>query len=585
MSTSPGGGGSSVDPEAIGLVTLAGAELLADPKPAGHIARFELADRLTTLGTLTAAIGHELNNPLTYVIANLHHVLEVLSGPSCDHLNPELIECMQDALGGAERAARIVRDMRALASQDKPRIEPVDIEAALELAIRQTSNHIRHRAQLTRRFRPVTTVDAEGARLTQVFVNLLLNAAQAIPDGQAKRNEISVALEMQAESVVVQISDSGQGIDPDVLPHVFEPFFTTKPVGEGTGLGLAISRAIVGSYGGELILQSNSGSGTTARVSLPAGKLKKSGAPAATRATTGQKRARILVIDDDSLILGTIKRILGREHDVTTLADSRDTLSCLANNPPFDLLLCDLIMPDMTGMQIHAELIKRSPELANRMLFMSGGAFTPESQAFIDREQVKPLEKPFTPKSLSADVSVALAKFSGKVTALPLSLPKPSKTPPAELALRFSKQWNQLPMVRESCGFFARSACLDVAAGQRVSLVVHELVENAIKYATKEEDRVEVDLRGTPDSFEIVVSNRSSREHTTHLLSLIAQLETTAPREAYLQAMRRCARRSPDDDESEGAGLGLARLVCEAQVQLSAGFSDGRMRVIARGSP
>jgi signal transduction histidine kinase len=556
---------------------------------AEHKARGELAERLATLGGMTAAIGHELNNPLTYVIANLYHVLEVVSGPNRDQLSPELIECAQEALGGAERVAAIVRDMRALARQDRTQPEPVQLENVLELAIRQTSNHIRHRAQLTRRYGPTPSVDAEAPRLTQVFVNLLLNAAQAIPQGQAKRNEIAVALFAQRDCVVVQITDTGRGIPQDVLPRIFEPFYTTKSVGEGTGLGLPISRAIVTSFGGEISVVSKPGAGTTFRVQLPKGKLGRTAtataaslpARAAGADIAQHGRARILVVDDDALILGTVKRILGRQHDVTTLADSRDVLNCLGNNPPFDLILCDLIMPDMTGMEVHAEIAKRSPELAARMLFITGGAFTAEARAFLEQQHITYLEKPFTPKSLTNDIAKALARFS-KSPSLLVAPARPVHSDPAELALRFSKNWNQLEMVRESCGFFARSACHDITIGHRVSLVVHELVENAIKYATSEEDRVEVDLRGAPEAFEVAVSNRSSREHTKQLMALIDELAASDPREAYLDAMRRCARRRPNED---GAGLGLARLVCEAQVHLSADFADGRMRVTARGAP
>lgn len=548
--------------------------------------RLELADRLTTLGAMTAAIGHELNNPLTYVVGNLHHVAEVLAARKPDSpVDPELEQCVREALAGAERVARIVQDMRTLERRDALQIAPVELQEVLEVAIRQTSNHTRHRARLTRHYAPVGTVDAESPRLTQVFVNLLLNAAQAIPQGQAKRNEISVSLYEEGGLVVVQITDTGRGIPADVLPRIFEPFYTTKPIGEGSGLGLAISRAIVKSFGGEIEAISNVTVGTTVQVRLPRGKLARrsepdlaSSVPPAALPPAAAAKPRILVVDDDALILGTVRRVLGRNYDITCVADSRDVLSSLANNEPFDLILCDLIMPDMTGMEVHAEVSKRSAELAKRMLFMTGGAFTAEARAFLEQGHVRYVDKPFSPQALAAAVQKTLAKFAGRGPTWPSRPPSPVAPLAAEFALRFPKRWDQLEMVRESCGYFARAACNDVASGQRVSLIVHELVENAIKYATSEEDRVEVDLRGTHESFEVAVSNRSSREHSSHLFTVISELEASDPQAAYLSAMRRSSRTA-----LRAGGLGLARIVFEAQAQLSADFADGRMRVVARG--
>ena len=178
-------------------------------------------------------------------------------------------DALQDALGGAERIARIVKDMRSLGGQATARIETLDVENLLELAIRQTDNHVRHRAQLVRHFSASPAVEGDASRLCQVFVNLLLNAAQAIPEGKTGRNEIAIALRVEGAMAVVEVCDTGVGIPPAILARVFEPFFTTKTMGEGTGLGLAISRNIVNSFGGEIGVTSSEGVGTTVSVRLP----------------------------------------------------------------------------------------------------------------------------------------------------------------------------------------------------------------------------------------------------------------------------------------------------------------------------
>ncbi|HVU01046.1 MAG TPA: ATP-binding protein [Polyangiaceae bacterium] len=570
-------------PTGEGTPSASSAESLAD---LAH-GRLELADRLTTLGALSAAIGHELNNPLTYVIGNLKHVLEQLSGSNEPLDAASLVDAVGDALGGAERIARIVRDMSSLSRQGAGKTEPLDVEGVLEIAIRQTWNHIRHRARLSRYFEPVPLVDADVPRICQVFVNLLLNAAQAIPEGDARRNEISVTLHSRGEEVVVEITDTGVGIPEPLLERVFEPFFTTKPVGEGTGLGLSISRSIVQSFGGDLECVSQRGAGTTMRVRLPKSTL--SDAPdahppalkplASPLVTPSQRRARVLVVDDEPSVLVTVRRLLERYCDVETQGDSRAVLPYLSAGPRFDVLLCDLMMPEMTGLELFEEISKRSTALADRMLFMTAGAFTPNAQAFLETRPFGYVLKPFDPDDVVEKVRAVIEGCPGEAPSLPPLAAADFGTKPPEMFLRFPKQWDQIDVVRESCGFFARAAYRDVLVGQRVELVVHELVENAIRYAAPDEDHVEVDLHGSAGEFEVSVSSRSREEHVDTLLGVLAELNRSDPADAYVAAMQRYAR------SEGGGGLGLARVACEANVRLAAAYSDGAMRLVARGAP
>jgi signal transduction histidine kinase len=550
-------------------------------------ARLELADRLTTLGTLSAAIGHELNNPLTYVIGNLSHVIDALSDRKHSLDEPDMIDAIREALGGAERIARIVQDMRSLGHQGPVKLEPVELETALELAVRQTSNHIRHRARLTRHFSASPVVDADVPRICQVFVNLLLNATQAIPPGEARRHEISIALRAEGDEAVVDVNDTGSGIPPRALSRIFEPFFTTKPVGEGTGLGLAISRSIVESLGGRIDITSAEGVGTTVQVRLPRSRSTAAAdanghavlpAPDAARR---RRRARVLLVDDDPGVLTVARRVLETAYEVEALGDARSALAMLSQGPRVDVILCDLMMPDMSGMELYNEVARRSPIFAERMLFMTGGAFTPEATTFLEKCGRANVSKPFDVKELFSAVETVLRSVPEEPASLPPSVPSEHAGRPTELHLRFPKEWDQIDVVRESCGFFARAAYRDILVGQRVELVVHELVENAIKYATPEEDRVEVDVQGMAGEFEISVWNRSSHEHVGHLLGILAELERSDPAEVYASAMRRYACADP----AGSGGLGLARIAHEAKVRLAADFQHGAMRLVARGAP
>jgi CheY-like chemotaxis protein len=290
----------------------------------------------------------------------------------------------------------------------------VDLRRVLKSSINLASSQIRHRARLQTDLSPAPTVRANERRLSQVFVNLLVNAAQAIPDGSAQRNEIRIALHTdEAGRAVVEVRDTGTGIAPEHLPRLFDPFFTTKPVGEGTGLGLAICHGIVSSLGGELSVESQLGLGSTFRVTLPAATTLdaeaqtseraslKAGSPSAQSPT---RRARILVIDDDPHVGNAVRETLAREHDVVALTSASEALRRLEGGESFDLILCDLMMPVMTGVDLHEILRRARPELAARMVFLTGGAFTARARTFLAEVPNPRLEKPFDPKSLRSFV-------------------------------------------------------------------------------------------------------------------------------------------------------------------------------------
>jgi two-component system cell cycle sensor histidine kinase/response regulator CckA len=374
-------------------------------------ARVVIADRMASVGTLAAGVAHEINTPLAYVTANLDMVAEEIRsmGDECPPARLRELETMvDDARQGAERVRKIVRGLRAFSRTDEEHRVLLDVRAVLEMSINMAFNEIKHRARLVKDFGEVASVVADETRLGQVFINLLVNAAQAIPEGRADHNEVRIVTRMGPSGrVVVEVRDTGRGIPAGALGRIFEPFFTTKDIGQGTGLGLSICYGIVEGLGGEISAESVVGEGSTFRVALPSAPLE----PVAQRraepvATAGPaaKKGRVLVIDDDPTIGKALRRALQTENEVTVLTQGREAIDLVLGGERFDVILCDLMMPQMTGMDVHAELSRAAPELVDRIVFMTGGAFTPSAQRFLDTVPNQRFEKPFVTQSLRAMV-------------------------------------------------------------------------------------------------------------------------------------------------------------------------------------
>ena len=251
-------------------------------------------------------------------------------------------------------------------------------------------------------------VVASDSRLGQVFLNLVVNAAQAIKEGSADKNEIRISTSTDAAGRgVVEISDTGPGMSPEVLGRLFTPFFTTKPVGVGTGLGLSICHRIVTGFGGSIEVKSEVGKGSLFRVSLlPApAELGEEEGPTIARTPTDQRRGRILVVDDEPMVAKAVRRSLSPDHEVITLIGAEEALKRIGDGEVFDVILCDLMMPQMTGMELYAALLKVAADQAKRMVFLTGGAFTPAARAFLDEVANLRIEKPFDPLTLRAVVN------------------------------------------------------------------------------------------------------------------------------------------------------------------------------------
>jgi len=358
--------------------------------------RLAFADRMASVGTLTAGVAHELNNPLMYVLSNLHLTREELDNRDDPGWIDRARQQLDEAIQGATRMRHIVRDLKTFSRVDDEQHGNVNLHAVLESSINMCWNEIRHRATLERDFGRAPAVDANESRLGQVFLNLLINAAQAMPERPGSANRITVRTFTDERGwAVVEVIDNGTGIEPDRVSRVFEPFFTTKGLSEGTGLGLSICRSIVHEAGGVIDVESAAGQGTKFVVRLPASKRADiAQAKQAPSIATPGARASVIVIDDEPLVGRSIRRAL-RGHDVEVFASGAEAIERLSNDEPFDVVFCDLMMPQVSGMEVYRRVIELRPDRASRFVFMTGGAFTTKARDFLEQTPVACLEKPF----------------------------------------------------------------------------------------------------------------------------------------------------------------------------------------------
>jgi signal transduction histidine kinase/ActR/RegA family two-component response regulator len=373
-----------------------------------------LSDRLVQIGTLAAGVAHEINNPLAYVIGNIAIAIDELSGaPDRTFDGLAVVHALNQALEGAERIRATTADLRVFSRTEDSEPHPIDLRRVLESSISMAWNQIRHRAKLVREFDDVPPIAANENRVGQVFLNLLINAAHAIPEGNAAGHEIRVSLRTVGAEVQIEVRDSGHGISPEVREHLFQPFLTTKSRELGTGLGLSICQKIVRDLGGEISLHENPTGGTTSRVCLPLRKHAPSDAPARRSSHPPSRRGRVLVIDDEPAIVDIVERLLRSDHDTVGVVGGRRALQLLRDDRDFDVVFCDLTMPDMSGVELYEELQHAAPELIERMVFLTGGAFTPATRSFLARVENLRLQKPFDSKTLHAAAAELVRRIDG----------------------------------------------------------------------------------------------------------------------------------------------------------------------------
>ncbi len=385
--------------------------------------RIAHSERLAAIGTMAVSMAHEINNPLTYVTANLSVSLEVLARATNDARDlvatavdcrpgdrllggiSEVIEALKDAAQGAERVRRTVLDLRKMGRADDVSRRVLDLPEVLELSLKMTAHATRHYARTRKALGITPFVLADESELGQVFTNLLVNAAQAIGEGRAASNEIVVTTFTDpAGRAVVQFTDTGPGIPSDVLPRIFDPFFTTKASGAGTGLGLSICHNIVTALGGEITASNSAAGGAVFTVALPPAQAPPPSVAGGAAEAAAERRGKLLVIDDERAVAMALSRGLQRAHDVRVLTDGREAVELISGGERFDVIFCDIMMPNFSGMDVHEALSRSCPEQARRIVFMTGGAFSERAVRFLEGLGNVQVAKPFEFETVRAIV-------------------------------------------------------------------------------------------------------------------------------------------------------------------------------------
>lgn len=364
-------------------------------------AELMVADRMAALGRLSASVGHEINNPLAYVVGSLELMRSELA--SLGKAAEPVLERLGVVEEGIERVRAIVADLRNFSSVHEGTLGAVDPASAIERAVATASHETRMRARVVRELRSTGHVHAEERRLVQVLVNLLVNAAHAIPEGDVEGNEIRVITRDQEDGLSIEVWDTGLGLPEGDPAKLFEPFFTTKGERAGTGLGLSISHRIITSFGGSIRAERRPDRGSIFRITLPRAEPELAAEASAPRVepSADAKRLRVLLVDDE-LALAAVVRALLEPHEVVVEHSGRAAMDRLANDASFDVVLCDLQMPHGSGADIHQHARTTRPGLERRFVFMTGGVFTEQARAFL-RDCTQPvLQKPFSSRALHA---------------------------------------------------------------------------------------------------------------------------------------------------------------------------------------
>jgi CheY-like chemotaxis protein/two-component sensor histidine kinase len=311
----------------------------------------------------------------------------------------------------------IVRDVKLFSRPDEQTTGSVDVTRVVDSATRMAWNEIRHRARLVKDYRPTPVAIANESRLGQVVLNLIVNAAQAMPEGHADDHELRVTTRTGRNGqAVIEVADTGTGIAQEHLDRIFDPFFTTKPVGVGTGLGLSICQRIVTQLGGTIEVHSKLGQGSLFRVRLLPARPSQSTAVAPSTPPAGAERAHVIVVDDEPALGRSLARALEDAHDVEATTSAKELLSRVAAGERFDVIISDLMMPEMTGMELYEHLEKSVPEQARRVIFLTGGAFTPLAREFLAKVPNPTVEKPLQRKDLLARIAEVLDRAGRSLT-------------------------------------------------------------------------------------------------------------------------------------------------------------------------
>ncbi len=373
-----------------------------------------LADKLATVGTLAAGIIHEINNPMTFILGNLGCIKEQINTLSLEDaahkaLLSKLKDIVDESIHGAELIRVIVRDLKGFTRADPVELASINIHEILDAAINMAYPQFKNHAVLKKDFSSdIPLLLWSGGKLHQVFLNLIINAAQAMEEGVLNENIISISTRIEKGRICIKIADTGKGIKSENLSKIFDPFFTTKPVGIGTGLGLSICYDIIHDLGGEITVVSEIGKGATFSIFLPINLIVKT-TPMIAEAVKGVASKKILIIDDEPTLLITLEQILGKDNAITKAQGGRAAFNLLKKrSDQFDVMVTDLNMPDVNGIDLFRYLVGSNPQLAKHTVFTTGGSFTASMTEFISSTKNPCIEKPFTREQLFQAINSVL---------------------------------------------------------------------------------------------------------------------------------------------------------------------------------
>jgi len=367
--------------------------------------RLHHADRLVALGNLAAGICHEINNPMAWLLANMEFLREQVQRLPVDASPDVLRDCLEmidESETGLQRIARTASALRDYARLNSDAAEDVDLNRVLRDSAQIAGHDARHRAEIRVELgEGLPLIRGDAAALQQVFINLIMNATQALDEAQTERATIRVLSAVQGGEVLGAIEDSGPGIPESLRSEIFAPFFTTKTRGHGTGLGLPIARDIVMQFGGNLSVGDSELGGARFEVRLPV--QRPPPVDAGQRSvdlplTQAVDEVRVLVIDDEPSILRMIKRSL-RNYNVD-VAETVDAGLALVSTTEYHAVLCDLNLRPRSGADFHDALSEHHPHMMGRLTFMTGGAVAPGLRRFEKDADVSWLRKPFSRRDL-----------------------------------------------------------------------------------------------------------------------------------------------------------------------------------------
>jgi two-component system NtrC family sensor kinase len=350
-------------------------------------------EKLASMGSLLASVAHELNNPLAVVRMQVDLLDEEAAGTPLSERTQELHQA-------TDHCMRIVRNFLTLARQNPPQRSAVQLNTLVEDALELLAHALRldNITVHTRLSHELPPFEADPVQMHQVIINLLVNAQQALRDSAPPRQiTITTGFDQAQNRLVCELADTGPGMPAVVQTRIFEPFFTTKPLGVGTGIGLSLCRNIIESHGGTIDVTSHPGQGAVFRIALPVGTPVPVAAPSPAHAVApSPASSTILVVDDEPGIRRALAHLLRREgHTVDTAMDGRQALQMLQEQR-YDLVLCDLRMPELDGPGLYREIAASQPHYLQRFVFLTGDTLSAESETFLNQSGAPRLVKPFS---------------------------------------------------------------------------------------------------------------------------------------------------------------------------------------------